>query len=214
MCNRARMDGEPETLRERFGADWPIKRPSSNRSDPRELVPYGAAYVVRQAGNQRFVEAMNWDLLNRGAGFAMTNVRNLALPQGRRLADVPEQRCLIPLTEFAEWTPKAIDLRDGKKPLKGEMWFQVTDQPIFAVAGFWRPFGEHGHCAMVTCDPNELVAPIHPKAMITILAEEHWDRWLTCSYDDAVKLQQPYPADLMTVRGPIFPTREVKAPTS
>jgi putative SOS response-associated peptidase YedK len=38
---------------------------------------------------------------------------------------------------------------------------------------------------------NELVAPIHPKAMITILAEEDRDRWLTCDYDEVVKLQRP-----------------------
>lgn len=62
--------------------------------------------------------------------------------------------------------------------------------------------------AMVTCDPNELVAPIHPKAMITILAEADWDRWLGGSYDDVVALQQPYPAEKMRVLGPIFPTRE------
>jgi putative SOS response-associated peptidase YedK len=60
---------------------------------------------------------------------------------------------------------------------------------------------------MVTCDPNELVAPIHRKAMITILAEEDWYRWLTCGYDEVVKPQRPYPADQMTVRGPEFLTR-------
>ena len=64
--------------------------------------------------------------------------------------------------------------------------------------------------AMVTCDPNELVAPIHPKAMITVLEEADWDRWLTGSYDDAVALQQPYAVDRMTVRGPVFPTRAAK----
>jgi putative SOS response-associated peptidase YedK len=66
---------------------------------------------------------------------------------------------------------------------------------------------------MVTCDPNELVAPIHPKAMITILPEGDWDTWLHGSYDQVVALQRPYPADLMTVRGPEFPTRQKKEPT-
>lgn len=60
---------------------------------------------------------------------------------------------------------------------------------------------------MVTCDPNELVAPIHPKVMITIVDEADWDRWLRGSYDDAVELQQPYPANKVTVRGPVFPAR-------
>jgi putative SOS response-associated peptidase YedK len=63
---------------------------------------------------------------------------------------------------------------------------------------------------MVTCDPNEIVAPIHPKATITILHEKDWDRWMTCSYDEVVQLQRPYPAELMTVRGPEFPTRASK----
>ncbi len=51
------------------------------------------------------------------------------------------------------------------------MWFSVTDQPIFAVAGFWQTIGDKPGFAMVTCDANELVAPIHPKAMITVLEE-------------------------------------------
>jgi putative SOS response-associated peptidase YedK len=61
---------------------------------------------------------------------------------------------------------------------------------------------------MVTCDPNELVAPIHPKAMITILRSEDYEQWLSGSYDDVVALQRLYPADLMTARGPAFPTRK------
>jgi putative SOS response-associated peptidase YedK len=41
---------------------------------------------------------------------------------------------------------------------------------------------------MVTCDANELVAPIHPKTMITILPSDDHERWLTGSYDDVVAL--------------------------
>jgi putative SOS response-associated peptidase YedK len=88
------------------------------------------------------------------------------------------------------------------------MCFAVTDQPIFAVAGFWQQVGPDCCFAMVTCDPNELVAPIHPKAMITVLAEADWERWLRGSLEDVVALQRSYPADLMRVRGPDFPTRQ------
>jgi putative SOS response-associated peptidase YedK len=149
-------------------------------------------------------------VLGGQAKWPMTNVRQLQMPQWRRLAADPINRCLVPLSEFCEWTPEPIDLDDGKKPVKGEMWFQVTDQPLFAVAGFWQETAKGPGFTMVTCDSNELVAPIHPKAMITILAEAHWDRWLTGSYDDAVALQRPYPAELMTMRGPVFPTRQAK----
>lgn len=207
MCNRARTRDEPETWRERFGATWLAPRPMDNRFDPAELRPLGRAYVIREEGGKRGIDIMKWDVLGGLAKFPMTNVRQLGLPQWRRLAATPERRCLIPLTEFCEWTPGTHDLGDGKKPLKGEMWFACTDQPTFAVAGFWQQVGDTRGFTMVTCDPNELVAPIHPKAMITILEQADWERWLCGSYDDVVALQRPYPAERMTVRGPVFPTR-------
>jgi len=207
MCNRARQRGEPETIFTRLNALFPAERPMDNRFNPVELFPKSRTYVVREAGGQRIADVMHWDVLGGLAKFPMTNVRQLGLPQWRKLAAKPENRCLVPLSEFCEWAPRPTDLGNGKKPVRGEMWFDVIDQPIFAVAGFWQSIGEMKHFCMVTCDPNELVEPIHPKAMITVLHEADWDRWLQGSYEEAVLLQQPYPADLMTVRGPVFPTR-------
>lgn len=208
MCNRARNTHELETLRERFGATWAADRPMDNRFNPVELAPRGRAWIVRR--NERGapgIDVMAWDVLGGQAKWPMTNIRNLALPQWQRLASDPAQRCLIPLSEFCEWTSDTHDVGGGK-PIKGEMWFAVTNQLLFAVAGLWQPLaGDNRGFAMVTCDPNALVAPIHPKAMITILAAEDQERWLTGSYDDAIALQRPYPAARMTVRGPVFPTR-------
>lgn len=48
-------------------------------------------------------------------------------------------------------------------------------------------------------DLNPLVAPIHSKAMLVLLNEEDEERWLTCSFDDAVALAKPFPSQLMTV---------------
>lgn len=206
MCNRARLRAEPETLFARFGGGWLEGAVRPNR-DPVELTPRGRAYVLREERGRRGLDVMSWDVLGGQAKWPMTNVRNLALPQWRRLAERPENRCLIPLTEFCEWTPELHDVGGGK-PIKGEMWFAVPAQPIFAVAGFWQETAKGRGFTMVTCDPNALVAPIHPKAMITILGEADWSRWLECPLDDVVGFQRPYPAELMTVRGPVFPTRQ------
>lgn len=208
MCNRARLRTEPETLFTRFGATMWGEKPMDNRFNPVELFPKSRAYVVREEAGARVLDVMSWDVLGGQAPWPMTNVRNLGLKQWRTLASSPEKRCLVPLTEFCEWTPKPINLGDGSKPVKGEMWFAVPAQPIFAVAGFWQHTTKGPGFTMVTCDPNELVGPIHPKAMITILHEDSWDRWLHGGYSDVVALQQPYPADQMTVRGPVFPTRK------
>jgi putative SOS response-associated peptidase YedK len=207
MCNRARNRDEPETIIERYKAYWQADRPMDNRFDPRELAPTARAWILREEGGRLGLDVMAWDVLAGLASYPMTNVRNLALPQWRRLAAKPANRCLIPLTEFCEWTPERHDLGDGKKPIKGEMWFALRDQPHFAVAGFWQQVGDHRGFTMVTCDPNELVAPIHPKAMITILHPDDHERWLRGSYEDVVALQHPYPAEQMTVRGPVFSTR-------
>lgn len=207
MCNRARLSHEPETLRTNLATLWGVDRPMDNRFNPVELMPRGRAYVVREQDGRRGLDIMSWDVLGGGASWPMTNVRNLGLPQWRRLAEKPENRCLVPLSEFCEWTPDVHDLGDGKKPLKGEMWFRVTDQPLFAVAGFWQQTKNGAGFAMVTCDPNELVAPIHPKAMITILHASDYARWLQGDLADVVALQRPYLADRMTFQGPVFPTR-------
>ena len=206
MCNRARMSGEPETL---WGSAAKLfrPRPRDNHFRPSELRPKSRNYVVREEGGERAWDVMTWDVTGGKAPWPMTNVRNLALKQWRALAEKPENRCIIPLTEFCEFTPEAHDLDDGKKPLKGEMWFAVPDLPVFPVAGYWQHTEAGDSFAMVTCDPNPLVAPIHPKAMITILDPADVDTWLRGSYDDVVKLQRPFDPDRMTVRGPVFPTR-------
>lgn len=87
------------------------------------------------------------------------------------------------------------------------MWFGVIGQPVFAVAGFWQGTEEGKGFTMVTCDPNTPVAPIHPKAMITILDPSDVDIWLRGSYDAIVALQKPYDPAKMSARGPVFPTR-------
>jgi putative SOS response-associated peptidase YedK len=205
MCNRARLRSEPETLLSRFGANWwpDTVRPNA---DPQELYPKAKAYVLREHRDRPALDVMTWDVLGGKAPWPVTNVRNLGLPQWRALAASPAQRCLVPLTEFCEWTPDKHQVGAGA-PVKGEMWFACTDQPVLAIAGFWQETAKGPGFAMVTCDPNPLVAPIHPKAMITILEAADWERWLAGSYDDVVALQRPYPAERMTVRGPVFPTR-------
>ena len=159
MCNRARLSGEPETLFERFSASWAqdVVRPNK---DPVELFPKSKAFVIREERDRRAVDLMLWDVLGGAAPWPMTNVRNLGLPQWRRLAAEPHNRCLVPLTEFCEWTPDKHKVGDGA-PIKGEMWFDVPEQPVFAVAGFWQQTVKGSGFTMVTCEPNELVAPIH-----------------------------------------------------
>jgi putative SOS response-associated peptidase YedK len=121
MCNRARLSSEAETLFTCFDASWAEDVVRPNR-DPVELAPRAKAYVIREERDRRVLDVMGWDVLGGQAAWPMTKVRNLALPQWRRLAAEPHSRCLMPLTEFCEWTPEKHQIGEGE-PIKGEMWF-------------------------------------------------------------------------------------------
>jgi putative SOS response-associated peptidase YedK len=126
----------------------------------------------------------------------VVNVRNLASPFWRTALSKPERRCLVPATSFSEWAAEP-DPTTGKKR---KVWFEVTDQPLFAFAGIWRPV-EDGppRFAFLTCEPNELVGPIHPKAMPVILRADDQADWLSTDYAGACALAEPYPAGDMRV---------------
>ncbi len=99
-----------------------------------------------------------------------------------------QNRCLVPFTRFAEPKPKA-----GRE----ECWFEVNEASVSAFAGIWRPSDEGNVFAFLTCEPNPLIKPIHPKAMPVILHPEDYDDWL--SGDDAERFAVPFPSQLMSM---------------
>jgi putative SOS response-associated peptidase YedK len=157
------------------------------------IFPDAIAPVVRlDEKGSRYLAKMRWGFPPPPKGSRpVTNIRNTDSPYWRNWLE-PEYRCLVPATSFCEWT----DMRP-----KVPHWFALRDErPLFAFAGLWRPWrgerkgqsGEHLLYAFLTTEANDLVRPIHAKAMPVILPdEEAWDRWLTGSVEEALKLQSP-----------------------
>ncbi len=55
----------------------------------------------------------------------------------------------------------------------------------------------------LTTSPNEIVKPIHFKAMPTILTTpEEVDLWLTGSWDEVKHLQRPLPGNMLVIVEP------------
>jgi putative SOS response-associated peptidase YedK len=143
------------------------------------------------------VEAMRWGFPpppNAGA-YYVTNVRNVSSGFWKPWLKV-EQRCLVPVAQFAEPDP------EKPKP-RAERWFARSDGAPMFFAGIWRDWagdrgpkskpvaGPHRIFSFLTCEPNGVVAPIHPKAMPVVLSPAEAQVWLTAPPAEALALQKP-----------------------
>lgn len=195
MCNHYRLNLEAL-------ADWAewvgFNLPPPRVDMDQNIWPKRDSLIARIFDGKQSIDTMSWGVPMTMSGKRpgtsitkhVTNVRNLASPFWRTMLETPAQRCLVPFSAFAE--PK---IGYGRE----EHWFSIADVPIGAFAGIWRTSDEGNVYAFLTCEPNPLVAPLHPKAMPVILQPDDYETWLTADYEDACALAQPFPSQLMTV---------------
>lgn len=187
-----------------------------------DVYPDRPAPVVRNTPDGRELARLTWGmptppqfLKTRDApDTGVTNIRNTASPHWRRWLGVPN-RCLVPATAFSEYGTKA----DPVTKRKLLHWFaQDESRPLFFFAGIWtawtgargsmktpRP-GEHQLFAFLTCQPNAVVGPIHPKAMPGILTTgDEIEMWMTADWSQAQALQRPLANDALIVLPPAAP---------
>jgi putative SOS response-associated peptidase YedK len=189
MCNRYRVTPDQHAWAMAMGVK-PLGE--FENLPPPEIFPRRQGWTVRSDGAGRIAEPMTWGFPSPAAGRApVTNVRNLASPFWRSALANPERRCLVPVNEFCEW--------EGEAGSKVARWFSVPSLPTFAFAGIWRPIDAGAVYAFLTCEPNALVAPVHPKAMPVMLQPEDHERWLSASIAEARQLASPFPSQLMAV---------------
>jgi putative SOS response-associated peptidase YedK len=167
-----------------------------------DIYPDSVAPIIKlDREGSRALTMMRWVFPPppKGGPRPVTNVRNTKSPYWRNWLNA-EFRCLVPATSFCEWT--------DSRP-KVPHWFALDEQRTpFAFAGIWRPWtgerkgevGEHRLFAFLTTESNDLVRPIHAKAMPVILpADSAWDTWLTGSLEEALELQRPLPSGRLSI---------------
>ena len=186
------MTATVDELRRVFG---PFKGDTLNLPPFDNIFPGYRVPVLRRDGSGTALEMMTWGFPGPQAagGRPVTNVRNLSSPFWRSALQDPLRRCLVPVTKFCEWTadPDPVTKR------KSKVWFAHVDQPVFAFAGIWRPGGESSFMSFLTCEPNETVGAVHPKAMPVMLDPSTFDSWLDNDHENACSLAVPYSDEAM-----------------
>lgn len=191
MCNLYSMTATVDEMKRLFG---PFEGDRGNLPAYDEIYPGKVAPVLRQVeGGGLKLEMITWGFPGPAAakGRPVTNVRNLDSPFWRSALDNPERRCLVPATSFCEWTAEP----DPATRRKAKVWFGMAEAapPLFAFAGIWRP-GEGGpYMAFLTCDANETVGAVHPKAMPVMLRPSDGLLWLAHPREQACALAVPFP---------------------
>lgn len=219
ICNLYNLTTNQQAIRHLAGA---MLDSLGNLEPSLDVYPDRAAPVVRNTPKGRELAPLTWGmptppqfLKSMGApDTGVTNIRNTQSPHWRRWLGI-ESRCLVPATAFSEYGQKP-DPVTGRKPLH---WFALDEtRPLFFFAGIWTPWqgtrgsmktpraGEHQLFAFLTCEPNAVVKPIHPKAMPVILTTaDEIETWMTAEWTEARALQRPLTDDVLMVLPPAAP---------
>ena len=140
------------------------------------IAPSQNVTVIADFGKGTECRSMVWGLIpswsNDGKGFI--NARAETLEDKPSFADSFRlRRCLILADGFFEWR------RSGRS--KQPYYIQMKDESSFAFAGVWDSWRNRDltivSCAIITTEPNELVAELHDR-MPVILQPDEYDVWL------------------------------------
>lgn len=213
MCGRYTLtDPDPARIRSRFDLDESARLQEEPRYNIAPTDPVLA--IRRREDGKREPGRLRWGLLPgrwaERSGPPLINARAETIRSQPAFAEsFRERRCLIPADGFYEW---ARD-ESGKTPV----WISRSDQELFAFAGIWaalraRDGSGHLHsCAIVTCEPNGLIRPIHDR-MPVVLAPEDEARWLepAASEGEVASLLAPAPNGLLVARQVVDAVNDVR----
>jgi putative SOS response-associated peptidase YedK len=194
MCGRYTLtDPDPRLLRFRFGLTESGEIDQKPRFNVAPTDPVLAVRLDREG--EREPGILRWGLIPHYAdpedfNRLLINARAETVAEAPAFRDAFEtHRCLIVADGFYEWRHEET----GKKPV----WITRPSREPFAFAGLWararRSDGSSVHsCAIVTCPPGDVVAPIHDR-MPVILDRDAEAAWLdpTSTADELQRLLAP-----------------------
>jgi putative SOS response-associated peptidase YedK len=196
MCGRFTLAAPAAEIADFFEVDARLNlRPRYNIA-PTQEIP-----VVRAKEEGRELALLRWGLVPAWAkdpaiGNRMINARAESVAEKPAFrAAFKARRCLVPADGFYEWQ------RAGKR--KQPFYIRRKDRAPFAFAGLYERWHDRAESesletfAIITTEPNSLMAPIHNR-MPVIIPEEAYDRWLDPEETGDPDLLVPYPEEELT----------------
>ncbi len=202
MCGRFALDVSADALAEIFAASAPDTEAEPALARPRyNVCPTQVVLTICSDGARRAVP-MRWGFLPHWYtaptdGPLIINARSETIAEKPAFrAACRERRCLIPASGFYEW--RASD----PKP-KTPFYFHAPDHPVFAFAGIWQTWRVEGYdavdtCAIVTCEANDAMRPIHHRLPV-VIQPESWGLWLGEEGKGAARLMHAVPDDFFAL---------------
>jgi putative SOS response-associated peptidase YedK len=216
MCGRFTLtDPDPARIRARFGLTESAEL--SEDEEPRyNIAPTDPVLAIRRGERgERQLGRLRWGLVpgrwaERRSGPPLINARAETLESQPAFAEsFRERRCLIPADGFYEWRNEG----SSKTPY----WISRVDGDLFAFAGLWASLpardgeGELVSCTIVTCEPNELIRPLHDRMPVVLIPDAE-ARWLdpATRTQDLGSLLAPAPEDLLALREVVDAVNDVR----
>ncbi|MDP3919467.1 MAG: SOS response-associated peptidase [Candidatus Omnitrophota bacterium] len=198
MCGRYSLTADQYLVAEEFqlGVPKTLKWKPRFNIAPSQAVPV----LIKQQSLE--MEYFRWGLVPSWAkdpaiGHQMINARQETVAEKPSFrGPFKNSRCLIPADGFYEWKAEG----KTKKP----HYIRLKSKRPFSFAGLCSQWaGSDGSeilsCAIITCEANELLKPIHARMPVLIEAAGR-DAWLEPANHDARTLNgllRPYPASEM-----------------
>lgn len=212
MCNRYASDIRKAGLEKEF---YGFEEWSETRITPLlgnavlEVFPksYGPVLKLGEGGKLEWAK-MRWGLPGppQFGSAPISNIRNIKSAHWRPLLK-QQFRCLVPFTAFSEYEDSSPK---GKKQIR---WFAPRDRGMLFFAGicgeWWGDYGTkkepnqgtHRLFSFLTTEANDLVRPVHAKAMPVILANHFaCKEWLNAPSEQIEAIQaRVLPADALEI---------------
>lgn len=190
----------PEAMRQLFDYFEKPNFPPRHNIAPTQPVPI----VILDGGKRRFM-LVRWGLV---PSWAKEMPQSLLInARAETIAEKPSfrgsfrhRRALMPADGFYEWKAEGPKKHGGPKQ---PYVIRRVDRAPFAMAALWDNWmpadgSEIDSCAVVTCEANETLSPIHHR-MPVILDEKDWEKWLDPATPpkELQALMRPAPAGLL-----------------